>query len=68
MSSAKKFGFSILESGKGAIMSKLDFVDQRVKKLSFARLRLVREILHRKYMTFVGITSDQNFDIVKATM
>jgi hypothetical protein len=49
-------------------MSKSDFIDQRVKKPSFARLRMVREILHRKYMTFVGITSAQNFVIVKATI
>ena len=68
ISAAKKFGFSFLESGKGAIMSKSDFIDQRVKKPSFARLRMVREILHRKNMTFGGITSAQNFVIVKATI
>ena len=74
MSSARNFGFSILEAGKGAIMSKFDFVDAYKNiPAKNSDLRLQGFAWLGKYfvennMTFGGKPSVQNFDVVGATI
>jgi hypothetical protein len=74
MSSAKNFGFSVIEAGRGAYMSKFDFVDA-YKNIPAAKsdLRLQGFTWLGKYfvedkMTFGGKPSVQNFDITGATV
>ena len=74
MTSAKNFSFSILEAGKGSIMSKFDFID--AYKLIPARLEDLRlqgfswlgMFFTENNMTFGGEPSVQNFDIAGATI
>ena len=73
MSSAKSFGFSVLEAGEGACMSKFDFIDA-YKNVPAAKsdLRLQGFTWLGKYfvednMTFGGKPSVQNFDVMGAT-
>jgi len=74
MTSAKKFGFSILESGQGAIMSKFDFVDAyklipaRQKDIHLQGFSWLGKFFTENRMTFGGEPSVQNFDIVGATI
>ncbi len=74
MSSAKSFGFSILEAGKNSVMSKFDLVDAYKNiPATLADLRLqgftwLGKFFVENNMTFGGKPSVQNFDIVGATI
>ena len=73
MTSAKNFSFSILESGKGALMSKFDFIDAykmipaRLQDLRLQGFSWLGKYFTENSMTFGGEPSVQNFDIAGAT-